>query len=58
MFVTPIHGAEMTRWSITDDSEHFPTKLPSGINDTTYFIYYSYGLKPDQPYRFFVDIKV
>ena len=58
IFVTPLNGAEMTRWSITNDSNHLPTKLPAGVDGTTYFIYYSYGIKPDRPWHFFVDIKV
>ncbi|CAC5360627.1 unnamed protein product [Mytilus coruscus] len=56
IYITPVPGAVLTRWSITNDSHLYPTRLPSGVPGTTYFIYYSYGIKPDHPWNFFVDI--
>ena len=58
IYITPVPGAELIRWSITNDSDLYPTRLPSGVSGSTYFIYYSYGIKPDHPWNFFVDIKV
>ncbi|XP_076081757.1 endoplasmic reticulum metallopeptidase 1-like isoform X1 [Mytilus galloprovincialis] len=57
IYITPVPGAELIRWSITNDSDLYPTRLPSGVSGSTYFIYYSYGIKPDHPWNFFVDIK-
>ncbi|VDI32420.1 Hypothetical predicted protein, partial [Mytilus galloprovincialis] len=57
IYITPVPGAKLTRWSITNDFDLYPTRLPSGVSGSTYFIYYSYGIKPDHPWSFFVDIK-
>ena len=57
VYVMPKPGVELVRWSVGSDPEPTPCSLPQS-QDVNYFIYYSYGVKPDHPWQFWIDLRV
>ena len=57
VFLSPRPGVDVVKWSVGDGNTH-PTQLPPGAQQPQYFIYYSYGLTPDKPWSFWIDVQV
>jgi len=57
MQVRPHDGVSLERWSFSEYAPE-PAAMPSDINETTYFVYYSYGQIPDTPWTFDLYFKV
>ena len=50
-------GTNMTRWSVGNGHPH-PYKMSDAYDKDNFFIYYSYGKQPSQPWSFWIEIDV
>ena len=57
VYLSPRVGVELARWSVGNGLPH-PTQTPPEVDFDTFFIYYSYGTKPDKPWQFWIDLEV
>ncbi|CAH1774986.1 unnamed protein product, partial [Owenia fusiformis] len=57
VFIQLRDGVSIVEWSI-GSGHPSPTLTPDGIKEQTYFIYYSYGSKPQGPWKFWIDVQV
>ena len=57
VMIRPKPGASLVRWSVGDMYPVPGLTIPEQIGDT-YFIFYSYGTKPEKPWTFWIDIQV
>ncbi|WAR23339.1 ERMP1-like protein [Mya arenaria] len=54
--VRPHAGVSLERWSVSEYVPE-PAAMPHDVNETTYFVYYSHGQKPDGPWQFSIYLK-
>ncbi|KAK3090660.1 hypothetical protein FSP39_013471 [Pinctada imbricata] len=57
MYICPRTGVDLVKWSL-DRATPVPTSSSTHPNETVYWVYYAYGIKPVKPYQFFLDLKV
>ena len=57
MYIRPRPGVSLEVWSLTRVKPE-PAHMPPDVQETTYFVYYSYGGKPDTPWSFSLYFKV
>lgn len=57
MQVRPHEGVSLERWSLSEYAPE-PAAMPSDVNETTYFVYYSHGETPSTPWAFTLYLKV
>lgn len=55
--VRPHEGVSLERWSLSE-YRPYPAAMPSDVNETTYFVYYSHGETPATPWTFSLHLKV
>ena len=55
-FIRPKKDVYLARWSM-GDHKPVPTLTPKDMLPT-FYIYYSYGLKPDHPFQFWIELIV
>ena len=58
VYIMPRPGVDLIRWSVGSDPEPVATTPPPGATGDDYFIYYSYGIKPEHPWQFWLDLQV
>ena len=58
VYFTPRPGITLGGWSLEDPPEH--TGMPADFppDRKNYFIYYSYGTRPESPWSFWLDLQV
>lgn len=57
MQVRPHEDVSLERWSLSEFAPE-PAAMPSDVNETTYFVYYSHGQTPVTPWAFSLYFKV
>jgi len=57
IYLSPKPGVQLTGWSVGDGAPQ-PTEMASYSERPHYFIFYSYGTKPEQPFELRIDFQV
>jgi hypothetical protein len=57
VYLSPLRGVHLVNWSV-GEGKIYPTHMPTGAHQPQYFIFYSYGTKPDTTWQFWIDLQV